>query len=156
MADPCDTLETLPVSVWARTSCKDGVCKTLSGRGSPPPSWMQDVIDTIAESEGLLFMRPLATVMKPRCSSNFGGRWFPQLNAIGVFEHSERKFMHGVVVHEMGHWLCWARGGDEPGDHAEMFYSLMEKLYPVFGVALDTAKRIEAVAPESWQKRQRW
>ncbi len=152
MSDPCDRLETLPVGVWSKTTCRDGQCKRMPGAGRPAPPWMEKLVDEIAAGEGLKWIRPVVAVMAPKCSSNFGGRWFPQLNGIGVFEHAQQKYVFGVTVHEMGHWLRWAQGGDEPGEHDQAFYTLMQRLYPKFGVTVKTALSIEAVPPPSWTR----
>lgn len=120
------------------------------------PSWINELVAQISNDARIPFMKPEILVTRMECETTFGGRWFADHNTIAIVLHPSRAIMRGVVVHEMGHWHRWAFGGDEPGEHDVGFYALMEKLYPRYDIAFDTARTIEHAPPAAWNKGRLW
>ncbi len=143
MRDACAVIETVRDTIWR-------------GKGQRPPQWAEELVDRISRDADVEWMRPELIATRVECESTFGGRWFAYRNGIGLILHPSRSVTYGVLVHEMGHFLRWAFGGDEPGEHDEDFYRLMEKLYPRYGVSFETAKIIEHAPPRSWREGKRW
>lgn len=142
MKDACAVIETVKDSIWQK--------------GHKPAPWMVRLVDDMAKEAGVGWMKPELIVTRVECDSTFGGRWFAYRNGIGLIVHPSKTINYGVLVHEFGHYLRWAFGGDEPGEHDAEFYALVERLYPLWGVSFETAKTIEHAPPSSWRKGRVW
>lgn len=140
--DVCAVIETVKDSIWQR--------------GHKPAGWMEQLVTDVCEDAGVGWMRPDLTVTKVACETTFGGRWFAYRNGIGLIVHPSKTINYGVIVHELGHYLRWAFGGDEPGEHDAQFYALMQKLYPRWGVSFQTAMTIEHAPPSEWRQKRLW
>lgn len=132
------------------------VTKRHLAQSKPAPERLQEISTRIAREEGLLMIAPKLRCIELECKTTFGGRWFAAINTIVVILHPGAKTTEGVTVHEHGHWLCWARAGDEPGEHEELFMDVMTYLYPKHGVSLATAKLIEQQYPKAWNSGKTW
>lgn len=150
MGDACDIIETVPTKILRVGPCgpdSRGLC-TL-----PVPKWMQRLRTRIAKDSGAAFMAPSMRVMRVECESTFGGRWFAEENTVGVILHPSPAITYAVAVHEMAHWLKWIKMGDEPGEHDDDFFKIVEALYKAYGVTLSTAKTVEGSYPHHWNRR---
>lgn len=131
MSDVCDTVRSIPVSVWAKDP-------------EPIPEWVQKLVAKICHDEGVPeAFHPRIAVTSVPCDVHFAGRWFHQVNGIAIAMQPSVEIVRGVVVHETCHWLGWIRFGDEAGEHDERFYRNLRRLYPKYGVSLRVAKTID-------------
>lgn len=140
----CSRIEEVKEKIWTEPPMK-------------VPTWINELVTRIAENSGAGFMKPAIRVTRFPCPTTFGGRWFSNRNGVGVVLNDDRAITRAVVIHEVGgHWQRWVYGGDEPGEHDASFYALMEKIYPMYGVPLNIARKVEAKPPKSWLERERW
>lgn len=144
MIDACSRIETVSNKIWKGPPLK-------------VPAWIAELATRIAETAGAPFMKPTIRVTRLACATTFGGRWFSDRNGVGIVLNDDTAITRGVVVHEVaGHWQRWVYGGDEPGEHDASFYALMEKMYPLYGIPLTIARKIEEKPPQRWLERERW
>lgn len=150
--DACDRIETVPASLWNEEHPE-----------YPVPPWVRELVAAVAVYARL--PAPHIRVMRVRCPTTFGGRWFDNVcgkrrcykHAIGIILHPNRATTKATVVHEMGHYVSRMRNGDKKGYHDDRFFEIVEDLYAKFGVSMASAKTIEnGHHPEDWGNVRGW
>ena len=137
MFDACSRQETVQKSIWDK--------KPLA-----VPSWIDKLVERVASDAGVLYMKSEIRVMRAECELTFGGRWFAERNGIGLILNDDKKYTEATLIHELGHWKRWVFGGDEPGEHDEYFYRLMEEMYPEYKISFKYGRMIESAPPARW------
>lgn len=129
--DVCSTVRSIPTNIWSK-------------RPEPVPAWIEHLVRQIASDEGVpVDFHPRVAVTSVPCATHFAGRWFHVVNGVAIALQPSDAIVRGVVVHETCHWLSWIRNGDEAGEHDDLFYGLLRRLYPKYNVSLKIAKTID-------------
>lgn len=129
------------------------------GEPDDAPQWCKDLVKAVSRGYGV----PLARVrVVPRLGYEWGGRYYPEHNAIAVIENSSVEFMHGILVHECAHWVLDRKtalcGDCHPGRHGIEFYAVVKRLYVEHRVRPSVAVRVEQGRdyPKEWEQISRW
>ena len=74
----------------------------------------------------------------------FGGRHYPDKNAIAIYDSVDPFMLRAIVAHEMTHWMR-KRQGDPLGKHDKDFYALVERVYASQRVDRTVRRHVEQV-----------
>lgn len=122
----------------------------------PVPPWVEPlVLDIIDDHLPEFADEPPAIVFVPvRSRTKFGGRHYPDENAIAVYDSLNEELARSVVIHEMAHWIR-RRTGDPLGKHDANFYALLGDLYREYGIRAALARDVEPFC-EACETEWRW
>lgn len=85
-------------------------------------------------------------------ADTYGGRYFPRLSAILVYETDDEHLNRGTLVHELAHWRSYMERCGQPagrsrcgyhGDHDGYFYRILAPLYRRAGIAPAVRREVE-------------
>jgi len=129
--------------------------KNEIGRHGVPP-WVPSVVHDLTSD--LSDNPPSVDFVPVVFEDTFGGRYFPRLNAILVYEtrssdpQSDTRLNLATLIHEIGHWRsymdkCGTPGGRSScgyhGDHDSTFYRILAPMYRRFSVQPEEIKIVE-------------
>jgi hypothetical protein len=109
-----------------------------------PPAWAIALRSRVAREYGIAPSKgwPLMAFRKPQFNGTYGGRWFPNENAIAVWDGDDPAMTRTVVLHELCHWMRSLKG-DLPGHHDEDFLTLVEDVYRKFKADPESVRVLE-------------
>jgi len=124
--------------------------QTLRDFGDEPvPQWVHALMRRVAQDAlpDRIDALPAIVMVPVREGQKFGGRHYPELNAIAVYKSADRLVVKTVVIHEMIHWIL-AQIGDPSGEHDKKFYEWASALYPMYEIPTKTARFVEQVCDD--------
>jgi predicted SprT family Zn-dependent metalloprotease len=115
----------------------------------PVPDWATRLVEEIVDEYLPSHFDELPTIVfvPVRSRTKFGGRHYPEANAIAVYDSYDRELTRSVVIHEMAHWIR-RRTGDPRGKHDGDFYDLLGELYRRYGIRSALARDVEPFCEE--------
>ena len=112
--------ESMDVRMWRGQSASNLL-------DSPP--WMSLMVRRVFNRGAA----PRLAYLKPKDPHTFGGRYFPDEHAIGVFHYPDDEVVKVVLLHELAHALLGVHGHD--GAHDEHWAKIAHRLYERFGAS---------------------
>lgn len=115
------------------------------------PSWAQRIVAEVA-SRYPGVRPPHVDFVPARSTSIYGGRYFPRLGSILVYETNDPHLNKGTLVHELAHWSSYVEQCGKPGgrtscgyhgEHDGTFYRVLAPLYRHFDIAPQTRVTVE-------------
>ena len=95
------------------------------------PHWAKELLREVTSRESAGQIPPRLGFFKSP-NGDYGGRWFPHENAIGIYVVDNDRLEKVVLLHELGHYLESFKG-NFPGRHDAGFYRRASYLYTAYG-----------------------
>lgn len=105
------------------------------------PHWANTLLREVVSREAPGQIKPRLGFFKSP-NGDYGGRWFPHENAIGVYLVGDEDLQRVVLLHELGHFLESFKG-NFPGRHDTNFYKKVSYLYTVYGAKPSIVEAVE-------------
>ena len=115
------------------------------------PAWTAEVLELCCRNHPS-DRWPSVDFVPVALPDTYGGRYFPRLSAILVYETDDPALNRGTLVHELAHWRSYMERCGQPsgrstcgyhGDHDGYFYRILAPLYRRAGIAPDVRREVE-------------
>jgi hypothetical protein len=105
------------------------------------PLWAKELMSEVVDNEAPGQITPRLGFF-PTPNGDYGGRWFPSENAIGVYLVGDKELEKVVLLHELSHFLGSFKG-NFPGRHDKDFYLTAARLYTKYGAKASIVEHVE-------------